>query len=424
MKIAVIGGGASGMVSAYLLDKQGHDVTVFEREAVLGGHIRTLNKNIQQRTACQEFLEAGVLEFSTKFTQFMDLMDELGVALEPVQAGSGMFFQDGRHFLSPVTIEQNFTGWQKWRELIAIEGLYTRSAVLWLRTQLAKVSELHDQSFAAYFPTECPQVNWVKLLTMYSYSMAYGTINDFPAELAIPALRKYVFTDWVRIKGGVYSYIEKILDRFQGKIVLNSSIKAILRRLNAIEVISADDASQWFDQIVFATPPDQVLGLLADPRPAEIKRFEHWQANYAETIMHSDTSMYQPYGIRCGTEFDFFQTQSSRQSPEAWGYNAALNQLCGVTGSQQYSLAFNLENRLDPDKIIHKQVHHTPLYTVAALRHRDEIIATNGEHNTYHAGAYLSDGLHEGAIGSGIAVAKAIAGSTRHLMAETALVLH
>jgi phytoene dehydrogenase-like protein len=42
MKIAVIGGGASGMVSAYLLDKQGHHVTVFERQPMLGGHIWTL----------------------------------------------------------------------------------------------------------------------------------------------------------------------------------------------------------------------------------------------------------------------------------------------------------------------------------------------------------------------------------------------
>lgn len=37
MRIAVIGGGASGMVTAYLLDKQGHHITVFERQPMLGG---------------------------------------------------------------------------------------------------------------------------------------------------------------------------------------------------------------------------------------------------------------------------------------------------------------------------------------------------------------------------------------------------
>jgi uncharacterized protein len=34
MKIAVIGGGVSGMVTAYLLDKQGHQVTVLERQPI------------------------------------------------------------------------------------------------------------------------------------------------------------------------------------------------------------------------------------------------------------------------------------------------------------------------------------------------------------------------------------------------------
>ena len=46
MKVAIIGGGAAGMISAYLLDKEGHQVTVFEKQALLGGNIRTVNKNI------------------------------------------------------------------------------------------------------------------------------------------------------------------------------------------------------------------------------------------------------------------------------------------------------------------------------------------------------------------------------------------
>ena len=46
---------------------------------------------------------------------------------------------------------------------------------------------------------------------------------------------------------------------------------------------------------------------------------------------------------------------------------------------------------------------------MAAFHHRQEIITTNGELNTYHVGAYLGDGLHEGAITSAIWVAEAIA---------------
>ena len=43
---------------------------------------------------------------------------------------------------------------------------------------------------------------------------------------------------------------------------------------------------------------------------------------------------------------------------------------------------------------------------LAAFRDRQEIIQTNGENHTYHVGAYLGDGLHEGAITSAIQVAE------------------
>jgi predicted NAD/FAD-binding protein len=43
---------------------------------------------------------------------------------------------------------------------------------------------------------------------------------------------------------------------------------------------------------------------------------------------------------------------------------------------------------------------------VDALRYRDEIIACNGEYHTFHAGAYLGEGLHEGAIKSAYIVAQ------------------
>jgi uncharacterized protein len=406
MKIAIIGGGASGMIAAYLLDRQGHDVTVYEQQPVLGGHIRTLNKNIPHHTDCPELLEAGVLEFPVEFKNFLQLMRELEVPLEPVEVGSGIFFQDGRHFLSPGMIEHNFQGWKKWQEVLHIDSLYLGSIGVWLKTHLASEKGLQGQPLSAFLAAESPQATWIKLLTMYSYSMLYGSLDDFPADLAIPALRRYVFCNWVRIRGGVYSYIEKILLRFAGEIFLNTDIRAIHRSHQAVQIEGTISGSQifhrQFDQVVFATPPDQVLPLLADPRPDEVRRFQAWQPNYVTTILHRDRQLYEPYGIQQGSEFDFFQTKGG------WGYNAYLNQLCGISSNQAYSLAFNLKDAIAAEKIIHVQQHHTPLYTVDAFRYRNEVIATNGENQTYYVGAYLGDGLHEGAVTSAMKVAAAI----------------
>jgi len=46
MKIAIVGAGFSGLLSAYLLEKKGLKVTVYEKEELIGGHCRTvLNKD-------------------------------------------------------------------------------------------------------------------------------------------------------------------------------------------------------------------------------------------------------------------------------------------------------------------------------------------------------------------------------------------
>lgn len=172
--------------------------------------------------------------------------------------------------------------------------------------------------------------------------------------------------------------------------MLNIEIDCISRSSNSVKIRRSTGQTQQFDKVVFATPPDQVMALLADPTEAEIRRFSAWRANYATTLLHSDRSMYDRYGIKQASEFDFFQTEND------WGYNSCLNQLCDISLSQNYFLSFQLEEMISRDRIIHIQEHHTPLYTTESFKYRDEVIATNGENNTFHAGAYLGDGLHEG----------------------------
>lgn len=403
MRIAVIGGGASGMTTAYLLNKQGHHVTVFERQPMLGGHIRTLNKNVQpNQSDCHEILESGVLEFPTVFHNFVALMQELGVELVPVNIGSALFLKNGSHFLSGVAIAKNFTGIQRLLEYLRFHSLYLSSPGLLLKTRFVSMRDFYDQPLSHYLNATSNSSLWLKLLTMYSYSIPFDHIDDFPAELAIPMLRDYLAVNWLRIKGGVYSYIEKILERFQGEVLLNVEIANISRSPDGVKIQRLNGEMQEFDKVVFATPPDQVMSLLADPSNAEIRRFSGWNANYATTTVHQDSSMYDQHGIRQPSEFDFFQTDIG------WGYNCCLNQLCGLSSPQHHFLSFQLEELIAQDTIIHIQQHHTPLYTTASFRYRDEVIATNGENNTYHTGAYLGNGLHEGAIASALQVAQLI----------------
>ena len=402
MRIAVIGGGASGMATAYLLDKQGHQVTVFERQQILGGHIRTLNKNVRPNGSdYSAVVESGVLEFPTAFTDFIALMKELDVELEPVKVGSGLYFKDGKSLLSAVAIDKNFSGIHRLLEHLRIDTLYASSAGLWFKSQLTNERELVDRPLSHYLSRQCDRNTWLKLLVMYSYSMSLESLDDFPAALAVPMLRAYLAVEWVRVKGGVYTYIEKILTRFKGEIVLGVEIERIARSADRV-IITLPIGDREFDKIVFATPPDRVLALLADPTEAETRRFADWKANHVTTIVHTDASIYMRYGVRQPSEFDFFETS------QRWGYNGYLNQLCGIAAPPHYALSFQLEELIDREAIVHTQEHHTPFYTTASFRYRDEIVLTNSENHTYHAGAYLGDGLHGGAIASAFEVARLI----------------
>ena len=238
MKIAIIGGGASGIVTAYLLDKQGHQVTVFEREPILGGHIRTLNQNVlPNQSNCHLVLENGVLEFPTTFHNFIALMTELEVELEPVNIGSALFLKNGNHYLSKVAIDRNFTGIKKLLESWQMNLFYLRSASLFIAAKFWDTINFRNRSLADSFQQPSLQHTWLKLFAMYSYSIPFSQIDDCPAELVVPTLRDDIFVDWVRIKGGVYSYIQKILDRFKGEILLGVEVAAIRRTETGVSIV-------------------------------------------------------------------------------------------------------------------------------------------------------------------------------------------
>ncbi len=404
MKIAIIGGGAAGMMTAYLLDKAGHGVTVFEKQDQLGGNIRTTNKNLEVPNLDKTLhLEAGVVEFSAGFHRFKKLMDELEIKLIPIDIGTGLFFKDGRAVLSRIMINDNWKGLKKLRALVNYVSLPIPilSLLFKLRSQ---TNFLKNRSMQDILNRNNRASIWMKNLSMYSYSIPFAQMLNFPAELGISTIKDYVWAGWYRMKGGVYSYIEKILSCFSGKIMLDTTITKISRTTEKVHIEWNEKANQKeklsFDKVVFATPPDQVLKLLEDATEAEQQRFGAWKANYAQTIIHSDHHFYKPYHITKPSPFDFFE------GPQGWGYNAYLNELCSTNFTTPYFLSYNMESMIQAENIIHTQQHHTPLYTVAAFQHRDAIIATNGEHHTFHAGAYLADGLHEGALISAERVAR------------------
>ena len=390
-KIAIIGGGGAGMMTAYLLNKAGHRVSVFEKQEILGGNIRTSNKNLKIEGIDKNlFLEGGVIEFPEKFIIFKNILQELGVKQTPVVTSSGLFSNDGKVRMSLEMLRKNRKGTDKIGAYCDYLSMQVSSVFLWLKARNITGAELYNKSLEEALGANSIGSTWFKNLAMYSYSIPFKNISNFPAELAVPSLRDYMMGDWFRIEGGVYSYIEKIIETFNGEIHCNADIQGIERSSSGI-LLYKDGKKEHYDKVVFAVPPNKVLKLLNDPTSCEVKRFQDWKGNSAESIIHSDLSFYKKYHVKYPSEFDFFETR------DGWGYNAYLNQLCGINGNTPYNLSYNLKSLIDPNKIVHILKHETPFYHVKSFAHRNEIIRHNGENHTYHAGAYLGDGLHEGA---------------------------
>ncbi len=414
VKVAIIGGGAAGMMTAYLLDRA-HEVTVFERQPILGGNIRTLGRNVEcSALPTGVVLDAGVIEFSpAQFPRLHRLFAALGVETREVPAMASLITAEGDHFQSFGRIAASRMSLQ--RRLVAGLHLLTLAPAFarfqWrARAAAATLDAPPGRAVAEYLgPSGSPLGEWLRLLLMYAYSIPRADIDHLPAALAVPTLRAFTGeSTWTSIVGGIYGYIDAIVRSLRGRVITDALIDGIRRgqdrERDIIEIRRRGAEAEHFDAVVIATTPAQVLRLLSDASEQEIRRFAAWRGNDANTVIHTDSSMYRRRGIVDYSEFDVFARPP--------GYNAYLNRLCGLPPGHatDYHFSYNLETEIDSTKVLHRQTHRTPNYTVEAFATRSEIIETNGDRHTYYAGAWLGDGLHEGALCSALAVSERLGG--------------
>ena len=80
MRIAVVGSGVAGLVSAYKLSFD-HEVEVFEASDRIGGHVHTRDIELEgQRLP----VDSGFIVFNERnYPGFVDLLKELNVASKP-----------------------------------------------------------------------------------------------------------------------------------------------------------------------------------------------------------------------------------------------------------------------------------------------------------------------------------------------------
>nr|MBS0022177.1 FAD-dependent oxidoreductase [Gammaproteobacteria bacterium] len=80
MNIAIIGSGISGLVAAYQLHAD-HNITLFEANDYIGGHIHTVNVELAGKRYA---IDTGFIVFNDWTSpNLVALLDRLGVASQP-----------------------------------------------------------------------------------------------------------------------------------------------------------------------------------------------------------------------------------------------------------------------------------------------------------------------------------------------------
>lgn len=396
MRIAVIGAGAAGVVSAWLLDRA-HHVVLYERAPIAGGHVRTLGANVAWDGPPGLHLDAGVIELERKnFPTVLRVLERLGVPLREVVGATTLLDRDGWRWWTPGAHEGQPMGVRAVEEL-KLWWLYPRYLRFLARVRRAALADRTLEDLVG----EEPFGRWLKLLTTYAWSHPVAEVGDVAAELAGPMLDRFIHSEgWYAVVGGTYRWVAAALADRRGALHLGVSVRA-RRTEDGVLVTHPDGTVARFDALVLAIPPHAAAAVLEDPTDAERAAIGMCRGITARVLVHDDDGPYRRRAQTVRTEFDCFDL-----GPGRGGYNADLRALCGVPDAdpRPYGLAYGLDDEIDPARIILPVTHEVPRFDRAFVAARERL--GPGDGRTLWAGAWRYEGLHEGAFRSAVDVAE------------------
>jgi predicted NAD/FAD-binding protein len=410
MHIAIIGTGISGMVSAWLLHRGGHQVTVFEAGSHVGGHTNTVPVTCDGITYP---VDTGFIVFNDRtYPNFIRLLDLLGV---PSRASTMSFSVR----CESTGLEWNGTNldtlFAQRRNLLRPGFLrMVRDILRFNREATDLISDGDDRpgpTLGEYldahrYSTEFE--HWY-LLPMGGaiWSTPQRMMRAMPARFFVRFFRNHGMLSvndrpqWRTVVGGSSSYIAPLVQDVRSRIRVDSPVQHLARGSQGVTV-----ASRWgeerFDALVVSAHGDDALRLLADPSPQEreILGSFHYQDNCA--ILHTDASL-MPRRRKVWAAWNYHRLVDPGLSVPVT-YN--MNILQGFTGERQFLVTLNRDQGIDPSQIIQRIAYRHPIYSMAAIaaqRRRHEI---NGQQRTWYCGAYWGNGFHEDGVVSALAVAK------------------
>lgn len=408
MKIAIIGGGISGLTTAHLLCGE-HEITLFEAGDYPGGHTNTLDVT---HGSTNYAVDTGFIVFNERtYPNFITLLERLGVPSQPsVMSFSVVCQTTGLQYCATnldtlFAQRKNLLSLPFWRMLLEIFRFNRSSAELYGSSDLSLTlneylrahgySHLFIEKFlipmgAAVWSADPAQFLSFPAAAFVQFFTNHGMLNAFDQPT------------WRVVTGGSRQYVEPLIRPFLDRIRLSTPVERIQRFGDRVTVTPRGSEPENFDHVVLACHSDQALAMLADPSTAERELLGAIPYQRNDTVLHTDSRLL-PAIPRARASWNCLLPRKQQDSVVLTYW---MNLLQSIRAPVDFCVTLNSPEAIDPNSIIRRLVYHHPVYSTVAFeaqKRRDEI---SGVNRTSYCGAYWSWGFHEDGVKSALAVCR------------------
>lgn len=410
-KIAVIGAGISGLLSAYLLSRE-HDVTLFEANEYLGGHTHT--KSVQSGGKTYPVNTGFIVYNDWTYPNFIKLMTQLGVASEASEMSfsvrdenTGLEY-NGTSLNSLFAQRSNILKPTFWLMIKDILRFNKQTVEMVENDTISDTQSLGD--FVKEHGYSDRFVNhYIVPMGAAIWSASVDVMMEFPLKFFLKFFNNHGMLSvdnrpqWRVISNGSQSYIEPLIEPFKNNIHLNTPIAEVTRSSDNVIIKTVAGEIHEFDQVVFSCHSDQALSMLTDATPQENDILGAIPYQMNEVVLHTDRRLMPKRKLAWAAWNYHIPQRLSEYAMVTYHMNALQN---FDDAPDDFMVTLNRTAEIAPGKIIDKYDYAHPVFTmdgIAAQQRHNEI---NNKNRSHYCGAYWFNGFHEDGVNSALRVAK------------------
>jgi len=411
MKIAIIGTGISGMAAAYLLNPH-HEITVYEKNAYVGGHSRTIELPLKEGKLP---VDTGFIVFNDRnYPHLMGLFKELHVPYEKSDMSFGVSINQGylEYGSKHMTGFSNLRRLRYWGMLKDIL-VFNRKALAYLeRHETLSLKECLD---------ELNMGEWFRdyyLLAMGAaiWSCPIQTIMSFPAKTFLRFFHNHGLLtlnqhpQWYTVTGGSKAYIQKLTASFSEKIHLNAGVYKVVKTKEAVDVYTPQGIKQH-DQVIFACHANEALSLIQEPTDDEQKILAAFSYQKNQIVVHQDDS-FMPRNQKCWSSWVYL-SETKKDEKQVVSLSYWMNSLQHFKTEKPVLVTLNPGRMPQQDLILDQHAFSHPIFDQQAILAQERIPTIQGKRGFWFCGAYQRYGFHEDGLLSAVQVAKGLGQSPK-----------